>query len=148
MLKIIDRKKQIFKTQQVNGTRDGGRGGEAAQAPQAGRVGSADGWSLPLLQGEYIAPEKIENTYGRSMFVAQAFLYGNSYKVCEAAILLQLVSDHMMSCDSSLQPCVLAVIVPDEEYLQMWAAKQGLKGDMEELCANKVGKADRHTYIL
>ena len=108
MLKIIDRKKQIFKTQQVRGTRDGGGGGggEAAQAPQAGRVGPADGWSLPPLQGEYIAPEKIENTYGRSMFVAQAFLYGNSYKVCEAAILLQLVSDHMMSCDSPPALCV------------------------------------------
>lgn len=54
---------------------------------------SAD--SPSVLQGEYIAPEKIENTYGRSMFVAQSFLYGNSFKVCEVAILLQLVvGDH------------------------------------------------------
>lgn len=51
-----------------------------------------------VLQGEYIAPEKIENIYGRSMFVAQTFLYGNSFKVCEVAILLHLVvGSHMVS---------------------------------------------------
>ena len=33
-------------------------------------------------QGEYIAPEKIENVYLRSAFVAQAFVIGNSFKVC------------------------------------------------------------------
>ena len=42
---------------------------------------------------------------------------------------------------------MLAVIVPDEEYLQMWAGQQGMKGDMGELCANEVGRtADAHAY--
>ena len=36
---------------------------------------------LLLIQGEYIAPEKIENVYLRSPFAAQVFVCGNSLKV-------------------------------------------------------------------
>lgn len=46
-LKIVDRKKHIFK----------------------------------LAQGEYIAPEKIENVYVRSDAVAQVFVHGESLQV-------------------------------------------------------------------
>jgi long-chain acyl-CoA synthetase len=79
-LQIIDRKKQIFKTQ----------------------------------QGEYIAPERIENIYRKSLFVEQVFLFGNS-----------------------LKPSVVSVVVPDEEYLLNWARAHGIEGDMEAVCANK-----------
>uniref|UniRef100_A0A8C3BYT9 Long-chain-fatty-acid--CoA ligase n=1 Tax=Cairina moschata TaxID=8855 RepID=A0A8C3BYT9_CAIMO len=79
-LKIIDRKKHIFK----------------------------------LAQGEYIAPEKIENVYLRSEALAQVFVHGES-----------------------LQAFLIAVVVPDPETLRKWAKKRGLEGSYEELCKNK-----------
>ncbi|KAF6083632.1 acyl-CoA synthetase long chain family member 1 [Phyllostomus discolor] len=79
-LKIIDRKKHIFK----------------------------------LAQGEYIAPEKIENVYQRSEPVAQVFVHGES-----------------------LQSFLIAIVVPDIETLGRWAGKRGLEGSFEELCRNK-----------
>jgi len=53
-LKIIDRKKNLFK----------------------------------LAQGEYIAAEKIENIISQSRFIAQAFVYGDSYKSYLVAIIV------------------------------------------------------------
>uniref|UniRef100_A0A8I5U400 Long-chain-fatty-acid--CoA ligase n=1 Tax=Pongo abelii TaxID=9601 RepID=A0A8I5U400_PONAB len=79
-LKIIDRKKHIFK----------------------------------LAQGEYIAPEKIENIYVRSEPVAQVFVHGES-----------------------LQAFLIAIVVPDVETLCSWARKRGFEGSFEELCRNK-----------
>nr|XP_056705269.1 long-chain-fatty-acid--CoA ligase 5 [Euleptes europaea] len=78
-LKIIDRKKNIFK----------------------------------LAQGEYIAPEKIENIYIRSASVAQVFVHGES-----------------------LQSFLVGVVVPDAETLPEFATKLGVKGSYEELCKN------------
>lgn len=68
-LKLIDRKKNIFK----------------------------------LSQGEYVAPEKIENVLNRSELVAQSFVFGDS-----------------------LQNFLVAVLVPDAEALEKWCGKQGI----------------------
>ncbi|XP_048361305.1 long-chain-fatty-acid--CoA ligase 5 [Sphaerodactylus townsendi] len=76
-LKIIDRKKNIFK----------------------------------LAQGEYIAPEKIENIYIRSAPIAQVFVHGES-----------------------LQSFLIGVVVPDPETLPEFTKKLGLKESYEELC--------------
>eukprot|EP01025_Chloroclados_australasicus_P017059 TRINITY_DN1869_c0_g1_i8.p2 TRINITY_DN1869_c0_g1~~TRINITY_DN1869_c0_g1_i8.p2 ORF type:complete len:251 (-),score=38.11 TRINITY_DN1869_c0_g1_i8:433-1185(-) len=77
-LKIVDRKKNLFK----------------------------------LAQGEYIAPEKIENIYARSQWVLQSFVHGDSLK-------MQLVG----------------IVVPDPEALLPWAKSQGFPEDMHKLCS-------------
>ncbi|CAH1795346.1 unnamed protein product [Owenia fusiformis] len=83
-LKIIDRKKHIFK----------------------------------LAQGEYIAPEKIENIYVRSQALAQLFVYGES-----------------------LQSFLVGVCVPDPDTFTAWVKdKCKLEGDIEELCKNETVK--------
>uniref|UniRef100_A0A8C5JYP5 Long-chain-fatty-acid--CoA ligase n=1 Tax=Jaculus jaculus TaxID=51337 RepID=A0A8C5JYP5_JACJA len=79
-LKIIDRKKNIFK----------------------------------LAQGEYIAPEKIENIYQRSRLVSQIFVHGES-----------------------LRSSLVGVVVPDPDVLPSFAAKHGIKGTFKELCENQ-----------
>lgn len=80
-LKIIDRKKAIFK----------------------------------LSQGEYIAPEKIEQIYLRTPPLLNCFVYG-----------------------SSLEAALVAVVVPDPETFTEWAAKEvpAAKGDYAALCKN------------
>jgi long-chain acyl-CoA synthetase len=40
-----------------------------------------------LSQGEYIAPEKIEDAYSRSQFVSQVYVYGDSYQSYPVAIV-------------------------------------------------------------
>ncbi|XP_010587293.1 long-chain-fatty-acid--CoA ligase 5 [Loxodonta africana] len=82
-LKIIDRKKNIFK----------------------------------LAQGEYIAPEKIENVYLRSGPVLQIFVHGDS-----------------------LRASLVGVMVPDPDVFPSFAATLGIKGSLEELCQNQVVK--------
>ncbi|NWH17556.1 long-chain-fatty-acid--CoA ligase 5 [Grus americana] len=82
-LKIIDRKKNIFK----------------------------------LAQGEYIAPEKIENVYIRSAPVAQVFVHGES-----------------------LRSFLIGIVVPDPETLPGFAAKLGIKGSYEDVCKNPAVK--------
>jgi long-chain acyl-CoA synthetase len=62
-LKIIDRKKNIFK----------------------------------LSQGEYIAPEKLEQAYIKSSYIGQVFIYGDS-----------------------LHDILVAIIIPDRVMVEKW----------------------------
>ncbi|XP_063469068.1 long-chain-fatty-acid--CoA ligase 6 isoform X12 [Symphalangus syndactylus] len=79
-LKVIDRKKHIFK----------------------------------LAQGEYVAPEKIENIYIRSQPVAQIYVHGDSLKAF-----------------------LVGIVVPDPEVMPSWAQKRGIEGTYADLCTNK-----------
>ncbi|KMZ65619.1 Long-Chain Acyl-CoA Synthetase [Zostera marina] len=77
-LKIIDRKKNIFK----------------------------------LAQGEYIAPEKIENVYAKCKFISQCFVYGDSFN-----------------------SCLVAVLSIDPESIKTWAMSEGIQSqDLKQLC--------------
>ena len=76
-LKIIDRKKNLFK----------------------------------LAQGEYVAPEKIEQICERSPFVFQIFVYGDS-----------------------LRSDLVAIVSPDPDYILQWAKERGLPQDLDALC--------------
>lgn len=72
-----------------------------------------------LAQGEYIAPEKVENIYANHELVAQAFVYGDS-----------------------LQSALVGIIVPDEPVLKKWAEKNGHGGkSFVDLCKSDAVKA-------
>jgi long-chain acyl-CoA synthetase len=56
-----------------------------------------------LAQGEYVAPEKLENTFVKSGFVAQIYVHGDS-----------------------LQSELVGIVVPDAEYSVNWAISKGV----------------------
>jgi len=66
-----------------------------------------------LSQGEYIAPEKIENIMGLSPMIAQCLIYGDSFK----------------------NSCV-SVVVPEESWAKKWAADNGVSGDFAAIVKN------------
>ncbi|CAF1423303.1 unnamed protein product [Adineta ricciae] len=55
-----------------------------------------------LSQGEYIAPEKIEDVYARSRFISLVFVYGDSF-----------------------ESFLVAIVVLDDDYVKKWAATEG-----------------------
>jgi len=84
-LKLIDRKKQIFK----------------------------------VAQGEYVAPEKLEEIYIKSYYISQVFIHGDSVK-----------------------SCVVAIIVPDVQTVQDWAANKNIPNEsFTALCYNREVKS-------
>ncbi|KAK3120300.1 hypothetical protein QOZ80_9AG0685360 [Eleusine coracana subsp. coracana] len=76
-MKIIDRKKNIFK----------------------------------LSQGEYVAVEVLESAYLQSPHIASVWVYGNSFEAF-----------------------LVAVVVPERQTLEEWAAANNKPGDFAELC--------------
>ncbi|TVU12478.1 hypothetical protein EJB05_46128, partial [Eragrostis curvula] len=82
-MKIIDRKKNIFK----------------------------------LSQGEYVAVENLENVYGVLQEIDSIWVYGNSF-----------------------ESYLVAVVNPNQQELERWAAQNGITGSFAELCENSRAK--------
>ncbi|KAK2435618.1 long chain acyl-CoA synthetase [Trifolium repens] len=78
-MKIIDRKKNIFK----------------------------------LSQGEYVAVENIENKYLQCPLITSIWVYGNSF-----------------------ESFLVAIVIPERQALEDWAAKHDLSDDFKSLCEN------------
>lgn len=71
-----------------------------------------------LCQGEYIAPEKLENAYIQCPLIQFIFVYGDS-----------------------LQAYLLAIIVPEPELAKKWAAEKGIEfKDLDSLYQNDLLK--------
>ncbi|XP_062197943.1 probable CoA ligase CCL6 [Phragmites australis] len=83
-MKIIDRKKNIFK----------------------------------LSQGEYVAVAVLESAYTQSRLVASVWVYGNSF-----------------------ESFLVAVVVPERQALEEWAAANKKPGDFAELCNDPKARA-------
>ena len=111
-LKIIDRKKNIFKLAQ---------GGETFTLSTR-RLDSTVRLltflpKLIALSSEYVAAEKIENVLNQSLLIGQSFVHGES-----------------------LQTYLVAIIVPDEEPVRAWA-KENIPDSaavpFSDLCKNE-----------
>ena len=50
------------------------------------------------LQGEYVAPEKIENVFMRSKYVAQAFVDGDSLQVKLTHMRIKKAFPSLLNC--------------------------------------------------
>ena len=57
---------------------------------------------LQLSQGEYVAPEKIEDIYARCPFITQIFVYGDSF-----------------------ESFLVAIILLNDDYVKQWAMREG-----------------------
>ena len=68
-----------------------------------------------LAQGEYIAPEKLENVYGQSPYISQVYVHGDS-----------------------LQSYLVAVVVPEleecEKFFQSTEGAGGQSRTLDEVC--------------
>lgn len=71
-----------------------------------------------LAAGEYVAVEKLENTYKKCSLVEQVWVYGNSF-----------------------ESTLVAVVVPNAN-LKKWAAEHGIAGEMSDIV--KDDKVKKH----
>jgi len=67
-----------------------------------------------LAQGEYVAAEELENTFKKSKYISQMWIYGNSFHTT-----------------------LVAVIVPEHDTIMAWCQHNGVSGDFSEAVKDK-----------
>lgn len=79
--------------------------GDIGSLDKRGRISVIDRRKniFKLSQGEYVAPEKLENVFAKNQFIAQIYVHGDSD-----------------------QDSLVAVVVPNPENAVLWAKKSGL----------------------
>jgi len=77
-----------------------------------------------LQQGEYVAAEKVENTYLKGEKLAEIFIHGESTECF-----------------------VVAIAVPHKKFVEEFAEKRGVAGTYEELCTTEGIRADFIVYL-
>lgn len=86
-----------------------------------------------MAQGEYIAPEKIENVYAKCKFIAQCFIYGEELEFYSGyslslSLSFGLLTDYLLLLvGDSLNSSLVAVVSVDQDVLKAWAASEGIK---------------------
>ena len=91
-----------------------------------------------MAQGEYIAPEKIENVYAKCKFIAQCFIYGEEMEFycwilslflsLSLSLSFGLLTDYLLLLvGDSLNSSLVAVVSVDPDVLKAWAASEGIK---------------------
>ncbi len=73
--------------------------------------------------GKNVAPQPIENALKADKFIAQAMVIGDRRRYCSA------------------------LIVPDKEVLEPWAANAGIEGDLRALCGDPRVRAHFETIV-
>ena len=89
-----------------------------------------------LSRGEYVAPDKVEEIYKRSPYIAQ--VEDREIEIVSLIYRLHIVWCQVFVHGDSLKSCVVAVLVPHQREITDWAERRGVTADsFTGLCSSR-----------